>query len=88
MEKLKLNWVEIEAMDLKPGDICRPFISEFDTFNDSPKRTSKQLLIVDGPFECDGAFKDIFISFKTQGSRPDDDELLIHSDEIVLVLEK
>jgi len=72
----------IPANELKAGDLVRPFISER-----TMKRTKKTILIVDGPFECNGAFKDYYITFKTDD--PDNDnELFIHSDETVEVIEK
>ena len=70
------------ANELKAGDLVRPFISER-----TMKRTKKTVLIVDGPFECDGEFKDYYITFKIDD--PDNDnELLIHSDDMVEVIDK
>ena len=58
------------AKDLVKGDKVRPFFNEV---------TGKKRLytILDGPFDCDGAFKDIYIEFKTDVVFEGDDTILI-----------
>jgi hypothetical protein len=71
--------IEITAKEMRPGDIVIPFIDEH-----TMKRTRKRIEIIDGPFECQGGFKDIYILFKTKGGI--DDELIIMPDEPVLLV--
>ena len=71
--------IEIEASEMRPGDIVMPFISEH-----TMKRNKKRIEIIEGPFECEGSFKDIYIWFKTRGGI--DDTLYLHPDEIVLLV--
>ena len=69
------------ASDLKPGDIVMPFIDER-----KGKFTSRKWKIIDGPFDCKGSFKDIYITFKTKGPTPEDNEFIIQPDATVVIV--
>jgi hypothetical protein len=68
--------------DLKAGDIVSPFVNEF-----TGKKDPKRIEILEGPFECEGAFKDFYVRYKIKDETdPTNNELMMHVDTEVIIV--
>lgn len=71
------------AQDLRPGDVVRPFVDE-----ESFTRTEKEVEIITGPSECEGAFQGIYIMFEISNNGVKDELFLQHEDEVEIIQKK
>lgn len=66
--------------ELKPGDIISPFVNEF-----TGKKDPKKIEILEGPFECEGAFNGFYVIYNIKDETdPTNNELMMHVDTEVI----